>query len=176
MIALQDVVRRAEIPPEPFRKLIQANRIDQGTGRFATYAGLLRYCDHSANPVGRMVLHVLGAASEENGRLSDATCTALQLANFWQDVARDYRIGRVYLPQEDLRAFGCVEERIAEGAADEAFRALMRVSRSTGRRRCSRRARLWRTGCGGGRNWRSRCSARAECACWTRSASRTTTR
>ena len=126
MIALQDVVRRAEIPPEPFRKLIQANRIDQGTGRFATYADLLRYCDHSANPVGRMVLHVLGAASEENGRLSDSTCTALQLANFWQDVARDYRIGRVYLPQEDLRAFGCAEERIAEGAADEAFRALMR--------------------------------------------------
>ena len=126
MVALQDVVRRAAIPPEPFRKLIQANRIDQGAGRFETYADLLRYCDHSANPVGRKVLYVLGEASEENFRLSDATCTALQLANFWQDVARDHRIGRVYIPQEDLRAFGCAEERIAEGAADEAFRALMR--------------------------------------------------
>lgn len=126
MIALQDVIRRAEIPPEPFRKLIQANRIDQGSGRFETYADLLRYCDHSANPVGRMVLHVLGEASEENCRLSDATCAALQLANFWQDVARDYRIGRVYIPQEDMRAFGCAEERIAEGVADDAFRAMMR--------------------------------------------------
>lgn len=126
MIALQDVIRRAEIPPEPFRKLIQANRIDQGTGRFETYADLLRYCDHSANPVGRMALHVLGEASEENCRLSDATCAALQLANFWQDVARDYRIGRVYIPQEDMRAFGCAEERIAEGVADEPFRAMMR--------------------------------------------------
>lgn len=126
MIALQDVIRRAEIPPEPFRKLIQANRIDQGTGRFETYVDLLRYCDHSANPVGRMALHVLGEASEENVRLSDATCAALQLANFWQDVARDYRIGRVYIPQEDMRAFGCPEERIAEGVADEPFRAMMR--------------------------------------------------
>lgn len=126
MIALQDVIRRAEIPPEPFRKLIQANRIDQGSGRFETYADLLRYCDHSANPVGRIVLHVLGEASDENVRLSDATCAALQLANFWQDVARDYRIGRVYIPQEDLRAFGCAEERIAEGVADDAFLAMMR--------------------------------------------------
>ena len=126
MIALQDVIRRAEIPPEPFRKLIQANRIDQGSGRFETYPNLLRYCDHSANPVGRMALHVLGEASEGNCRLSDATCTALQLANFWQDVARDYRIGRVYIPQEDMRAFGCAEERIAEGVADEPFRAMMR--------------------------------------------------
>ncbi len=126
MVALQDTVRRAEIPREPFRKLIQANRMDQGSGRFETYADLLRYCDHSANPVGRMVLHVLGEASEENCRLSDATCTALQLANFWQDVARDHRIGRVYIPQEDMRAFGCAEERIAEGVADAAFREMMR--------------------------------------------------
>ena len=126
MVALQDTVHNARIPDEPFRKLIEANRIDQGSGRFETYADLLHYCDHSANPVGRMVLHVLGSATEENGLLSDATCTALQLANFWQDVARDYRIGRVYLPQEDMRAFGCAEERIADGVADAAFRNLMR--------------------------------------------------
>ena len=126
MVALQDVVRRAGIPAEPLRDLIEANRMDQGTGRFETYADLLHYCAHSANPVGRVVLRVLGEATEENVRLSDATCSALQLANFWQDVARDYRMGRVYIPQEDMSAFGCREERIAEGIADGAFRRLMR--------------------------------------------------
>ena len=126
MVALQDTIRRAQIPEEPFRKLIEANRMDQGAGRFETYADVLHYCDHSANPVGRMVLHVLGEASEENVRLSDATCTALQLANFWQDVARDYAMGRIYIPLEDMRAFGCTEEQIANGVADRAFRDLMR--------------------------------------------------
>ena len=126
MVALQDTIRRAQIPEEPFRKLIEANRMDQGAGRFETYADVLHYCDHSANPVGRMVLHVLGEASEENVRLSDATCTALQLANFWQDVARDYAMGRIYIPLEDMRAFGCAEEQIANGVADRAFRDLMR--------------------------------------------------
>ena len=126
MVALQDTIRRAQIPEEPFRKLIEANRMDQGSGRFETYADVLHYCDHSANPVGRMVLHVLGEASEENVRLSDATCTALQLANFWQDVARDYAMGRIYIPLEDLRAFGCTEEQIANGVADRAFRSVLR--------------------------------------------------
>ena len=126
MVALQDTIRHARIPEEPFRKLIEANRMDQGTGRFETYADVLRYCDHSANPVGRMVLHVLGEATEENVRLSDATCTALQLANFWQDVARDYAMGRIYIPLEDMRAFGCTEEQVANGVADKAFRVLMR--------------------------------------------------
>lgn len=126
MVALQDTIRRAQIPEEPFRKLIEANRMDQGSGRFETYADVLHYCDHSANPVGRMVLHVLGEASEENVRLSDATCTALQLANFWQDVARDYAMGRIYIPLEDMRAFGCTEEQIANGVAGKAFRDLMR--------------------------------------------------
>ena len=126
MVALQDTVRRSQIPGELFRKLIEANRMDQGTGRFEAYADVLHYCDHSANPVGRMVLHVLGEASEENVRLSDATCTALQLANFWQDVARDCAMGRIYIPMEDVRAFGCTEEQIANGTADRAFRDLMR--------------------------------------------------
>ena len=126
MVALQDTIRRAQMPEELFRKLIEANRMDQGTGRFETYADVLHYCDHSANPVGRMVLHVLGEATEENVRLSDATCTALQLANFWQDVARDYGMGRIYIPLEDVRAFGCSEEQLANGVADRAFRDLMR--------------------------------------------------
>ena len=126
MVALQDTIRRAQMPEELFRKLIEANRMDQGTGRFETYADVLHYCDHSANPVGRMVLHVLGEATEENVRLSDATCTALQLANFWQDVARDYAMGRIYIPLEDVRAFGCTVEQLANGVADRAFRDLMR--------------------------------------------------
>ncbi|MDE2885047.1 MAG: squalene synthase HpnC [Chloroflexota bacterium] len=126
MVALQDTIRRARIPDEPFRKLIEANRMDQGSGRFETYADVLHYCDHSANPVGRMVLYVLGEAAEENVRLSDATCTALQLANFWQDVARDCAMDRIYIPLEDMRAFGCTEEQIANSIADRAFRDLMR--------------------------------------------------
>ncbi len=126
MVALQDTIRRSQMPEELFRKLIEANRMDQGSGRFETYADVLHYCDHSANPVGRMVLHVLGEASEENVRLSDATCTALQLANFWQDVARDYAMGRIYIPLEDVRAFGCTEEQIGNGVANRAFRDLVR--------------------------------------------------
>ncbi len=126
MVALKDTIRRAAMPEELFRKLIEANRMDQGPGRFETYADVLHYCDHSANPVGRMVLHVLGEASEENVRLSDSTCTALQLANFWQDVARDYAMGRVYIPLEDMRTFGCTEDQIADGLADKGFRDLMR--------------------------------------------------
>ena len=125
LVALQDVVRRHDVPDEPFRKLIEANRIDQGSGRFPTYADLLRYCDHSANPVGRLVLWVVGDRSEESALLSDATCTALQLANFWQDVKRDYEMGRIYLPLEDMERFGCAEADIAAGDATPAFRRLM---------------------------------------------------
>jgi squalene synthase HpnC len=99
--------------------------MDQGSGRFETYADVLHYCDHSANPVGRMVLHVLGNATEENVRLSDATCTALQLANFWQDVARDYAMGRIYIPLEDMARFGYTEAQLAEGAFTPEFRELM---------------------------------------------------
>ena len=124
-VALQDAVRRFDIPETPFRKLIEANRIDQGSGRFPTYADLLRYCDHSANPVGRMVLYLLGDRREESHRLSDATCTALQLANFWQDVRRDYAMGRIYLPVEDMDRFGYSEEDLAAGAVNDNFRGLM---------------------------------------------------
>ncbi len=124
-VALQDTVRRFGIPETPFRKLIEANRIDQGSGRFPTYADLLHYCDHSANPVGRMVLYVLGDRREESHRLSDATCTALQLANFWQDVRRDYVMGRIYLPLEDMERFGYSEADLAAGVVNDNFRELM---------------------------------------------------
>ena len=123
--ALEGTVRRFELPIEPFRRLIQANRQDQTVQRYDTYAGVLDYCEHSANPVGRLVLMLFGYRDEKRFALSDATCTALQLANFWQDVARDYAIGRVYLPLEDLRQFGCSESELASGTFDADWRALM---------------------------------------------------
>ena len=125
MVALQDTIRRFDIPDTPFRKLIQANRMDQGKVRFPTYNDLLHYCDHSANPVGHMVLYVLGDQSEESHRLSDATCTALQLANFWQDVKRDHDMGRIYLPLEDVERFGYTEENLAAGVVNDNLRELM---------------------------------------------------
>ena len=125
LLALQDTIRTFQIPQEPFSKLIEANRMDQRQRRYPTYEGLLRYCDHSANPVGRMVLYVFGYRDEERQRLSDYTCTALQLANFWQDVARDYRMDRIYIPIEDMKRFGYNEEELAQGIENESFRRLM---------------------------------------------------
>ncbi len=125
LVALQDVIQRFDIPELPFRKLIEANRMDQGSGRFPTYDDLLYYCDHSANTVGRMVLYVVGCREEESHLLSDATCTALQLANFWQDVKRDYDIGRIYLPLEDMERFGYSEDDLAAGVVNDNFRRLM---------------------------------------------------
>ena len=86
---------------------------------------MLHYCEHSANPVGFLYLLLFGYDDEERRRLSDATCTALQLANFWQDVRRDWDKGRVYLPQEDMERFGYTEEELAEGVCNQAFRDLM---------------------------------------------------
>jgi squalene synthase HpnC len=126
MIALQDVVRRFGISDEPFRKLIQANRMDQGRVRFETYEDLVTYCEHSATPVGQMVLYLLGDRTSESSALSDATCTALQLANFWQDVARDFAMDRVYIPQEDMIRFGVAESDLARGSASPAFKNLLR--------------------------------------------------
>jgi squalene synthase HpnC len=125
-VALGETVERFAIPPEPFRRLIEANRIDQRVSRYETYGDLVRYCEHSATPVGRMVLHVLGYRDEERGRLADATCTALQLANFWQDVSVDLEKGRIYIPLEDIRAFGYSEAELRAGVANGPFRALMR--------------------------------------------------
>jgi squalene synthase HpnC len=126
MVALQDVVRRFEIPDEPFRMLIQANRMDQGRVRFPAYDDVLHYCEHSAMPVGRMILYLLGDRTDESRALSDATCTALQLANFWQDVARDYAMNRIYIPLEDMVRFGYTERELAAGTANRAFRNLLR--------------------------------------------------
>ena len=123
--ALQHTIRAFAIPPEPFRKLITANRMDQTQSRYATFADVLHYCEHSADPVGFLYLLLFGYDDEARRRLSDATCTALQLANFWQDVRRDWDKGRVYLPQEDMERFGYTEKELAEGVCNQAFRNLM---------------------------------------------------
>ena len=125
MIALQNTIRQFDIPRDPFLKLIEANRMDQRTARHPTYADLDFYCQHSANPVGHLVLYVFGYRDQESQRLSDYTCTALQLANFWQDVARDFAMGRVYLPLEDLDRFGYSEDKLARGEVTDEFRSLM---------------------------------------------------
>lgn len=124
-VALGATIDRYEVPSEPFVRLIEANRMDQQKTRFETYAELLAYCDNSATPVGRLVLYVLGYRDERRQLLADATCIALQLANFWQDVTGDFARGRVYIPQEDLRRFGVSEEDIAQGRAGQAFKRLM---------------------------------------------------
>jgi squalene synthase HpnC len=125
MVALQGTIRTFEIPRQPFLKLIEANRMDQRDKRRPTYHDLLYYCDHSANPVGHLFLYLFGYRDDERRRLSDATCTALQLANFWQDVARDYQKGRIYLPLEDLDRFGYSEAELAQGVENDAFRQLL---------------------------------------------------
>jgi squalene synthase HpnC len=125
LVALQRTVRRFRVPAEPFLKLIEANRMDQRTQRYPTFGDLLHYCDHSANPVGHMVLYLFGYADAERQRLSDATCTALQLTNFWQDVAIDLGKGRVYIPQEDMERFGYGQEELGQAIVSPAFRALM---------------------------------------------------
>jgi len=125
MVALQRTISDFDIPARPFLKLIEANRMDQRADRYSTYSELLNYCDHSANPVGHLFLYLFGYRDEERQRLADATCTALQLSNFWQDVARDYSQGRVYLPEEDMQRFGYTEEELASGLASQEFRRLL---------------------------------------------------
>ena len=125
LVALQETIRCFAIPPQPFLKLIEANRMDQRTSRYHTFEELLRYCDHSANPVGHLFLYLFGHADGERQGLADATCTALQLTNFWQDIAVDLGKGRVYIPQEDMARFGYPEEELERGIVNDSFRALM---------------------------------------------------
>jgi squalene synthase HpnC len=107
--ALQATLRDCRLPRQPFLALIEANRQDQRVSRYRTWEQLLGYCELSANPVGELVLGVLGLATPERVELSGSICTALQLTEHWQDVAEDLARGRVYLPAEDLARFGCEE-------------------------------------------------------------------
>ena len=116
-VALAETIRACSIPKEPFADLLMAFRQDQTVTRYRTMRKCWSIAAISANPVGRLVLYACGYGDEERFRLSDATCSALQLANFWQDVRVDFAKGRVYLPQEDMRRFGVSDETIAQGIA-----------------------------------------------------------
>ena len=125
-VALAETVRKFEIPKHEFADLLTAFRQDQGVSRYETFNDLLGYCRYSANPVGHLVLYLCGYRDSDRQQLSDYTCTALQLANFWQDVSADFAKGRIYLPLEDLRRFGVSEEVIRDGENTAAFRAMTR--------------------------------------------------
>ena len=126
MIALAETVEEFAIPIRPFEALISAFEQDQTVTDYQGYHQLLDYCTRSANPVGHLVLYLARAFDPENARLSDATCTGLQLANFWQDVARDLDIGRVYLPREDRERFGYPDEDLHAKRFTSAFAALLK--------------------------------------------------
>src|SRR6185312_4924056 len=125
-VALRETVLACEIPREPFANLLAAFRQDQTITRYQTFDDLLGYCVNSANPVGRLVLYACGYRDEQRQQLSDFTCTALQLANFWQDVSVDYTKARIYLPLDDLATYEVGESEIAEHRATPKFRELMR--------------------------------------------------
>lgn len=138
-VALSETIAAFDIPVEPFEHLLDAFVQDQRQTRYDTFDDLLGYCRNSADPVGRLVLYLGGYRDEERQRLSDRTCTALQLANFWQDVSRDYDKDRIYLPREDLDRFGVTEEQIAARRISDGYRELLRFE-------CERTWELFREG------------------------------
>jgi squalene synthase HpnC len=125
-VALAETVRACDIPKQPFADLLVAFRQDQNVLRYPSMDDVLEYCRYSANPVGRLVLYACGYRSPEMFLLSDFTCTALQLANFWQDIRSDYERGRIYLPLDDMQKHGVDEATIARSEPTPAFRELVR--------------------------------------------------
>jgi squalene synthase HpnC len=117
VLGLAEVVTGCAIPAQCFRDLIDANRQDQVVTRYETFDQLLGYCALSANPVGRIVLHVFGCSTPDRAELSDAICSGLQIVEHLQDVAEDFQAGRVYLPAADLRRYGCTEHDLVGLAA-----------------------------------------------------------
>ena len=125
LVRLQPTLRERGLAPEPFQRLIEANRLDQRVKRYATWEQLRGYCELSANPVGELVLAVLGLSTPERVALSDSICTALQLLEHCQDVAEDLAAGRVYLPAEDLARFGCSEAELHRAHTGPELRAVL---------------------------------------------------
>jgi phytoene synthase len=123
---LASEIKEHSLPFQPFNDLLDAFSQDVVKKRYANFDELLDYCRRSANPVGNLLLHLYQEATPVNIAYSDAICTALQLINFWQDVAKDFAIGRIYLPLDDMARFGVSEAQIAEGRSDEAWRALIK--------------------------------------------------
>ncbi len=127
---LGEAIRAHALPVQPLRDLLDAFSQDVGKTRYADFAELRDYCRRSADPVGRLMLHLYGAATSDNVALSDRICTSLQLINFWQDVAIDWRKRRIYIPQDDMRRFGVIEGDIdacsrGERPCDARWRALL---------------------------------------------------
>lgn len=125
MLALRETVEEFAIPIDPFEALISAFEQDQSVTEYATYEQLLDYCTRSANPVGHLVLYLARSFNADNAALSDMTCTGLQLANFWQDVARDLAIGRIYLPRENRERFGYPDADLRALRFTPAFASLL---------------------------------------------------
>jgi squalene synthase HpnC len=125
MRRLAPTVRELQLSPDPFRQLVDANRRDQLVHRYDTFGALLEYCALSANPVGRLVLEVLGVATTERRQWSDSVCAGLQVAEHLQDVSEDLDRGRVYLPQEDMARFGCTEHDLRSAPLGPGTRALL---------------------------------------------------
>jgi squalene synthase HpnC len=126
LLALRETIRAKDVPATPFRDLLKAFRQDQVVHRNSTWDDVLNYCVYSANPVGRLVLYLCGYRDEERQKLSDYTCTALQLANFWQDVSRDLEKGRIYIPLDALSAHDLSESQIVARKFDPCYVALMK--------------------------------------------------
>jgi squalene synthase HpnC len=125
-VALRRTVGRHDIPMEPFERLISAFEQDQKVTRYQTFDDVFRYCVNSANPVGHLVLYLCGYRDSERQQLSDYTCTALQLANFWQDITIDLKKNRVYLPLDLLSSYGYTVEQLFALKYDDRFEAVMR--------------------------------------------------
>lgn len=141
-VALRETIRACDIPKKPFADLLTAFRQDQTVNRYASMTDVLGYCEYSANPVGRLVLYACGYRDEVRFALSDETCSALQLANFWQDIREDFARGRVYLPQDAMVAAGVDEMTLSQGQATREFRALMQEQITCTRAMFTRGARL----------------------------------
>jgi len=125
-VALRETIRRHDIPMKPFDDLINAFEQDQRITRYTSFPQVVDYCTRSADPVGRIVLYMCGYRDQERQQLSDKTCTALQLINFWQDVRRDVlERDRIYLPADDMQRFGITEAHLREGRITPEFRAMM---------------------------------------------------
>jgi squalene synthase HpnC len=138
LVRLRATVRACDMPRRPFLRLIEANRRDQQQPTYETFDELVDYCDLSANPVGELVLYVFAAATAERIELSNRICTALQLAEHWQDVGEDFRKGRIYLPGEDRRRFGVDDAALGAASANEPLRKLLAFE--------TERARTWLDG------------------------------
>jgi phytoene synthase len=124
--SLSQVIRQHSLPFDPFEDLLSAFRQDVQKRRYESYAEVLDYCRRSANPIGRLLLHLFKQTTESNLERSDAICSALQIINFWQDVRIDHAKDRIYLPQDEMRRFGVTEDHLRDGRCDAAWVSLMK--------------------------------------------------